>query len=967
MLNDGGNRLFISYSRRNKEQVYAFVDALIATGVDIWIDRQDIEALDDFPMRIRDGLAQCHALLAWYSPEYAKSSYCQKELTAAWICSQRLACNPTKRIFVVNPQDSVEHICLGDVGRQHYLAAPSDDNSKISCIRRIQAKLAELSDSFAAVHEFKAPQWYPNAPPGSTRFIGRIHELWEMHTALNPIGIFDHENANLIVQLRGMGGAGKSLLAIEYAKRFAAAYPGGIYWLRTFGFDPNKQKDLEAYARECRVQIENLAVLHDIPIGDKDLRELRRDLGRKLAVGGRYLWVVDDMPEALDQEKAFPDWCAPSANGCTVITTRCRDYEGLGATVIVGMLEPKPALELLTQERKPQTERDLWSAKCLAEDLGHHPLALDVAGHFLLKTMDFGSLRSEITRETSGIDPLGSVVAGLKGQLPGGHEKSIVATLLTSIRLLSEQGLNLLRLACELEVGIPIPKHLVLKVFSRVFFLRPHEAEKYVAFAVNQTEMHSLASISLGNIGAVTISIHSLVRYTMLHGDPDKDEAGVIRNNLRERAIYVLRVALKELDLDRHASFETEIAHARHLVPQPRNIEEILLSRSIGYFEGLRGNHREALSIATRDMSIFERVLGSDHPDTLANRANIAAWTAAVGQPNEAIRLDRELLLDWERALGAQHPGALKIRSNIAAWTAAIGKVDEALHLELALLPDFVRVLGPDDVETLITRRNIAAFTGKTGHPDEALRLFRELLKDQERILGHYHVHTLTTRSNIAGYTGETGDASEALRMFEDLLRDEERVMGLKHPYTLTVRRELADWTGKTGDASGALRLLGDLLSDQERFLGRNSLDALRTRVNIGYWTGKTGDANCALRLLGDLLLDQKRILGHDAPGTLDTRANIAYWTEETGDASGALQMLKELLPDEERVLGCNSPRTLTTRRNIGALMFRTGAADEALRLLRELLVDEEQLLGSDHQVTQQTRSDLVFLEREDR
>jgi hypothetical protein len=76
-------RLFISYSRQNKAEVYPFADALAQAGVDVWIDKEGIDPLDDFPARIRDGLARSHALLAWYSPEYAQSSYCQKELTAA--------------------------------------------------------------------------------------------------------------------------------------------------------------------------------------------------------------------------------------------------------------------------------------------------------------------------------------------------------------------------------------------------------------------------------------------------------------------------------------------------------------------------------------------------------------------------------------------------------------------------------------------------------------------------------------------------------------------------------------------------------------------------------------------------------------------------------------------------------------------------------------------------------------------
>jgi hypothetical protein len=72
---------------QNKVQVYLLADALAQAGIDLWINREEIDPLDDFPARIRDGLVRSHALFAWYSPEYAQSSYCQKEFTAAWIAA----------------------------------------------------------------------------------------------------------------------------------------------------------------------------------------------------------------------------------------------------------------------------------------------------------------------------------------------------------------------------------------------------------------------------------------------------------------------------------------------------------------------------------------------------------------------------------------------------------------------------------------------------------------------------------------------------------------------------------------------------------------------------------------------------------------------------------------------------------------------------------------------------------------
>ena len=67
------------------------------------------------------------------------------------------------------------------------------------------------------------------------------------------------------------------------------------------------------------------------------------------------------------------------------------------------------------------------------------------------------------------------------------------------------------------------------------------------------------------------------------------------------------------------------------------------------------------------------RVLGPDHPDTLATRGNIAAWTGQCGDAAEALRLSQELLPDQVRVLGPGHPDTLTTRGNIAGWTGQCG------------------------------------------------------------------------------------------------------------------------------------------------------------------------------------------------------------------------------------------------------------------------------------------------------
>ena len=410
---------------------------------------------------------------------------------------------------------------------------------------------------------------------------------------------------------------------------------------------------------------------------------------------------------------------------------------------------------------------------------------------------------------------------------------------------------------------------------------------------------------------------------------------------------------------------------------------------------------RGALQLFTALLPDRERVLGRDHPDTLATRGNIAAWTGEVGDARGALRLFTELLPDQERVLGRDHPDTLTTRNNIARWTGEAGKrarrcnspprccrtrsvcwaattptrsphaatsrtgparraTRAGVATFAALLPDQERVLGRDHPNTLATRGNIAAWTGEVGDARGALQLYSDLLPDQERVLGRDHPDTLTARNNIAHWTGAAGDARGALQLFAALLPDRERVLGRDHPDTLAARNNIAHWTGAVGDARGALQLFTALLPDQERVLGRDHPDTLTTRGNIAHWTGKVGDARGALRLFTELLPEWERVLGRDHLGTLTTRSNIALWTSESGDAREALQLFAALLPDQERVLGRDHPETLTTRNNIALWTGELGDAPEALQLFAALLPDLERVLGRDHPDTLTTRGNIA-------
>ena len=91
------------------------------------------------------------------------------------------------------------------------------------------------------------------------------------------------------------------------------------------------------------------------------------------------------------------------------------------------------------------------------------------------------------------------------------------------------------------------------------------------------------------------------------------------------------------------------------------------------------------------------RVLGPDHPDTLASRINLARAHQQAGHLPKAIDMYETLLADCTRVLGPKHPHTLTTRNNLALAYRDRGNVPKAIALRhQAALANKARIPGPD-------------------------------------------------------------------------------------------------------------------------------------------------------------------------------------------------------------------------------------------------------------------------------
>ena len=660
------------------------------------------------------------------------------------------------------------------------------------------------------------------------------------------------ESGPRVVALCGLGGAGKTSVALEYAHRHLAEV--GVAWQ----FSAEDPAVLAAGFAELAAQL-----------GARDLLDTRDPVasvhGMLAAHPAQWLLVFDNAPDRASVVAFLP----PAGRGRVLMTSRNQIWPP-GQALDVPVLDPEVAAEFLVNRTG---DPDRQAALDLAGGLGGLPLALEQAAAYIQATGDTlaGYLASFQQRRPDML---------ARGEATG-YDSTVAATWALTFEQLEQsapQAAGLLRLlACCAPEAVPLRlllqsrTGLAEQLGSQVAVVLVPLLEDELAAGDAIAALRGYSLISAAGSGLV--SVHRLVQAVTADQMPAELAAG-----WRQAAAAVIQAALPgdpRVPAD-WPMFALLLPHAQ--VALAAGSEG--MARVASYL-GRSGSYQAARELYRGVFDARVRALGPEHPDTLTARSNLALWTGEAGDVAGARDQFAALLPIRERVSGPEHPETLTARASLAYWTGEAGDAAGARDQLAALLPDIQRILGPEHPDTLATRANLARWTGKAGDAARARDQYSALLPVTARVLGPEHPDTLAARSNLAYWTGYAGDAAGARDQFAALLPVDERVLGPEHPDTIADRGNLGRWIGDAGDAAGARDQHAALLPVDERVLGREHPGTLAGRGNLARWTGEAGDAAGARDQLAALLPVLERVLGPEHPDTLATRGNLARWTAE--------------------------------------------------------------------------------------
>jgi len=149
---------------------------------------------------------------------------------------------------------------------------------------------------------------------------------------------------------------------------------------------------------------------------------------------------------------------------------------------------------------------------------------------------------------------------------------------------------------------------------------------------------------------------------------------------------------------------------------------------------GSRGQYWQALSLDEQAVAGRQRLMGEDHPQTLASMNNLAETRRALGDLQGARELHQQNLVNLQRVLGEDHPETLASMNNLAEVRRNLGDLQGAHDLHEQNLAGLRRLLGDEHPNTLTSMGNLAATRQALGDLQGARELHEQSLAGLRRV-----------------------------------------------------------------------------------------------------------------------------------------------------------------------------------------------------------------------------------------
>jgi DNA-binding SARP family transcriptional activator len=664
------------------------------------------------------------------------------------------------------------------------------------------------------------------APTRNPHFTGRDDVLTELRRRLRA------EEATLAVQtLYGLGGVGKTQLAIEYAHRFAADYDL-VWWVDAEQpvLIPDQLAGLAA-----RLGLPAAATVTDTV--DRLLAELRhRD---------RWLLVFDNAEHPRDVAAYRPDGA-----GHMLVTSRTPGWGALGGRMEIDVLSRAETIALL-RSRIPALDTEL--ADKIAASLGDLPLAAaQVAGYLEQTNLPAADYLRRFRTCRADLLARGDVL-GYQGRID-----TAWALSLERLGRDDSAAVQLLELAAFLAPE-PIPLSLVSD-HARV--------------------LDEPLRTTAADPDALADTVGALVGYSLVRRHPDDFQVHrlvqeVIRRQLppdRQRTtaaqVVALLAAASPGDPEDPASWPAYARLAPHVLASVPLADRAPAGRRVlletARYLQARGDSHGSRAVCETLVDRWRSLLGRDDPDTLGIASTLTLTLTGFGELEAARALGEDTLERCHRVLEPDDTTTLSTATALSLVLVQQGQVEQARALAEDTLRRSRAAHGPDHTTSLLAASVLTGALVLSGEAGRARPLGEDTLARSQAKYGANHTTTLGVAAVLTMGLTQLGEAEAARSLGEDTLRRTREVVGSRHLITLLTAAGLTMALAQLGEAEAARDLGQDTLRRCHEVLGSEHVISLGTATALAHALDQLGEA-ASSRVLGqDTLQRCQRVLGAD-------------------------------------------------------------------------------------------------------
>jgi Tetratricopeptide repeat/NB-ARC domain len=683
-----------------------------------------------------------------------------------------------------------------------------------------------------------------NVGPRNPGFVGRDATLVRLRERLRS------GSTAAVQALHGMGGVGKTQVAIEYTYRYAGAYEL-VWWVSA------EKTSLigEQYAA--------LATELGVAPPRADTASAVSALRAYLRGHDRWLVVLDN----AETPQELRDWL-PAGPGHTVITSRNPSWGELAARIEIDVLPRPDSMELIHVSRPGAEE---VQADRLAEALGDLPLALAQAAGFLAETgMPVDHYLGLLTTRTEEL---------LDQSPPQSHPHSLAAAIRISTDRLANvdpAALALVRIGAFLAPE-PIPADILTYPIITADCDQPPELKALTATVTSPVAAHRslgrVASYGLTRIANRGIQLHRLTQAILRDHLPTEHTAAY---RSYAQALLVAADPGHERDPANWPRWAQILPHLLATDPATSPNPELrdLACRAALYL-WRRGENRQFGKLAEHLYRQWREHLGPDDPHALRAAGILVVVLTNVGPYDYAPQLGEDTLARCQRVLGDNHPETLTVAHYFGECLHEGGAFELARQLNVDTLARRRRVLGDEHFLVQHSALNLGRALRELGEVETARQLHGDILAHRRRVLGDDYPTTINAATELGLDLRALGQIDEARQLHEDCLARARRVLGEDHVWTLGFATDLAGDLNALGEHDAARQLAADTLARARRVLGDASHYTFDAANELATAFLALGQLEAARQLSEDTLTWAQRNFG-DHPRVRKAADNLA-------------------------------------------------------------------------------------------